>query len=199
VMGKIIKTVAVLGSFAVGILAFGQHGFAQSALRSHDADQPIDIIADQLEVRQNDDLAIFKGTVEASQGDLKLMADTLTVFYVPNQSEGDPAIARIDAAGTVSITSPSESADGQWGVYDVIKRLITVGGNVTLRRGDSVLVGERLEIDLITGVTRFDGASISDQNDQMGRVRGSFSLPEDEQDPNDDGEGDDVGKTRNHR
>ena len=201
-MAKFFKYTAFWSALLFGVSAFSVEGFAQSALKDHNADQPIDIVADQLEVRQNEDIAIFRGAVEASQGDLRLMADTLTVFYASAQDVDNPSIARIDASGAVSISSPSESADGEWGVYDVTKRLITIGGNVTLRRGENVLVGERLEIDLTTGVTRFDGSSLAVESDIAGRVRGRFSLPDDEDDEEGEegGEDDgDVGKPRNHR
>ena len=180
-MKKQMGFVAVLAVFGVvlttGLLGYGSSAFAQpSALEGHNADIPIDIVADQLEVRQADNTAIFKGAVEASQGELQLFADTLTVFYEDSPTGGDPTIARIDAAGRVRIVSPSESAEGDWGVYDVSARLLTLGGEVLMRRGESELRGERLEIDLDTGVTRFDGADVTGES--PGRVRGRFRVPE---------------------
>jgi|GEM_PF-510333 len=192
-MKKQLRTVALLAlsGMAVGaaILGAGMMGYANSAfvssavaqpssLEGHNTAIPIDIVADQLEVRQAESRAVFKGAVEASQGELQLFADMLTVFYKDNQAGGDPTIARIDASGRVRIVSPSESAEGDWGVYDVSARLLTLGGEVLMRRGDSELRGERLEIDLETGVTRFDGADVS--GDSPGRVRGRFRVPEKE-------------------
>ena len=148
--------------------------FAQNAsFEKHDSNLPIDIIADDLEVRQDQNIAIFRGAVEATQGQLVLMAETLTVYYKEHTGEGDPPIGRIDGAGDVHLSSPNESADGNWAIYDVERQIITLGGDVTLRQNDSILMGDRLELDLDSGVTRFGSTN---ENDANGRVRGRFSV-----------------------
>ena len=144
-------------------------------IEKHDPNQPIDIIADDLEVRQDQNIAIFRGAVEAKQGQLILMAETLTVYYKEHAGEGDAPIGRIDAAGDVRLSSPNESADGHWAIYDVERQIITLGGDVSLRQNDSLLTGNRLELDLASGVTRFAGTT---ENGEKGRVRGRFSVPE---------------------
>ena len=145
-----------------------------SALREHDINQPIEITADRLEVRQRDNIALFIGAVEAVQGNMIFRADELTVFYDPETAGATPSIARLDARGSVQLFSPSESAEGEWGIYDVERRLITLGGDVTLRRGETVIRGDRLELDLTSGVTKFDSAG--DENSD-GRVTGRFKPP----------------------
>jgi lipopolysaccharide export system protein LptA len=129
--------------------------------RPHDGSQPIEITADSLEVIQPQQLAIFKGNVDAVQGDIRLRADTLKVHYrqrPPGQQAAagaavDPqtSIHRIDAVGRVFISSPEETASGDAGVYDVDKRTITLEGQVVLTRGDNVLRGNRATMDLASG------------------------------------------------
>ncbi|MBL4838436.1 MAG: hypothetical protein JKY34_12750 [Kordiimonadaceae bacterium] len=168
---KSIKTL-----FAVSLFALG-HAFsvnAQSVLKGHDTYQPIDINAERLEMKQKQGRAIFKGAVKVKQGKMTLSAETLTVFY---DIEGDgkkPSISRLDAQGQVSIVSETESLSGDWGVYDVERRLITIGGNVTFQQGDSKLQGRRLEFDLISGVAKLDG----EEGTTNDRVKGSFAVPE---------------------
>jgi lipopolysaccharide export system protein LptA len=129
--------------------------------RPHDSSQPIEITADSLEVIQPQQLAIFKGNVDAVQGDLRLRADTLKVHY-RQRPAGQPAAAgaaanpptsihRIDAVGRVFISSPEETARGDVGVYDVDNRSITLEGQVVLTRGDNVLRGNRATMDLASG------------------------------------------------
>ena len=43
-------------------------------------------------------------------------------------------IDRLDAAGGVVVHSPSETAKGDFGVYDLNRKLITLIGNVQLTR-----------------------------------------------------------------
>lgn len=159
-------------------LIFGLFAGALSAqgLKGHDTEQPIDIAADTLEVDQDKQLAVFKGAVEVTQGELKFMTETLRVYYETNGgSTSDPQIARLDATGRVRLESPGESAEGNWAVYDVKSRTVTLVGDVWLKREESELKGERLEIDLQSGVTKFDGQALEPE----GRVTGRFELPDD--------------------
>ncbi|MEX0297720.1 MAG: LptA/OstA family protein [Kordiimonas sp.] len=146
---------------------------AQSVLKNHDTYQPIDIAAERLEMKQKQGRAIFKGSVKVTQGKMTLSAETLTVFYETQKEAKDPAISRLDALGGVSLVSSTESLSGDWGVYDVDRRIITIGGNVTFQQGDSTLKGQRLEFDLISGVAKLDGQ----EGAEDGRVKGSFSVP----------------------
>ncbi|MFC3053750.1 LptA/OstA family protein [Kordiimonas pumila] len=147
---------------------------AQSVLKSHDTYQPIDISADRLEMKQKQGRAIFRGAVTVTQGEMTFSSETLTVFYASNTESEKPSISRLDAEGTVTLVSKTESLSGDWGVYDVDERLITIGGNVTFRQGESILKGKRLEFDLVSGIAKLDGQS----GGTDGRVKGSFSVPE---------------------
>ncbi len=149
-----------------------------SALKSHDTEQPIDISADRLEVRSKDDVAVFEGRVEAVQKDLTLKSDRVTVYYQTKSGKTKPSgtpstISRIDAAGNVQLETPSEQATANWGVYDMEKRILTLGGSVVLNRGDVVVRGDRLQVDLDSGVTKLDTADAGTGGGQ-GRVRGRF-------------------------
>lgn len=157
---------------------------AISALRDHQVDGPIEWGADRSELLGREDTALFIGNVEVVQGDLRLTSDRLYVFYKLRPGEDDPDVERLDATGSVVVTSPSETARGDWGVYDIPNRIITLGGNVVVARGDTRLAGERLEIDLASGVTRLDART---EEDGRGRVRGRFTLPRGEAKPDDGG------------
>lgn len=150
-----------------------------SALKDHDFKRAIDISADRLEVRTKDNKAIFEGGVEAVQEELTLKADRVVVHYQTARplgaGGGAPTIARIDVAGDVRLTSPSESVESEWGVYDLEERLITLGGNVTLNRGEVTVEGDRLLVDLKTGVTKLETADTgTGETGEKGRVRGRF-------------------------
>ncbi len=153
----------------------------------HDGSAPIEITADALEVRQRRNLATFSGDVDAVQGDLTLSAQSLDVFYGEEggdsgDAEADRGVAggpglgeirRVVARGDVVVSSPREIARGAEGIYDVAAQTITLTGDVVLTRDDNVLRGNRLEIDLATGVSRLRAAG------EDGRVRARFAPAED--------------------
>lgn len=139
---------------------------------SHDTSQPIDVSADELEVREEGNTAIFSGDVEAVQGKLELYAEEVRVYYRGQGGDGT-LITRIDADGAVTITTPEEEASGDWAIYDVDQRIVTLGGNVQIRRGDNVLTGQRLVVDLTGGPSRLDGAGPGGD-----RVKGRFKPSE---------------------
>lgn len=128
--------------------------------------EPINISSDTLEVQQDKQLAIFRGKVDVIQGDSRLRSDELFVYYKdraaqqgasPSQqpAQRQPAqrpaaapgpagadsssISKIEAKGNVFVSTPKERAQGDFGVYDVDKKTITITGNVLLTSDDSTL------------------------------------------------------------
>lgn len=137
---------------------------------------PIEISADQLEVRQPDQVAIFTGNVLAVQGDLNLKSDRMTVYYRAGDenTEGKESVSRIDVDGNVFLNNPSETASGSKGIYDVDKNEIRLLGDVTLTRGSNVLKGNALIYNMDTGKSVLANEKNSGPNT---RVRALF-VPE---------------------
>src|SRR5215210_4007181 len=162
---------------AAGVAATA--GFAQSqqqstsALKGHNSDAPVDVTADRIEIQDRADRAIFAGNVKVRQAELMLDTQRLTVAY---SSSGGVQIRRLDAAGGVVVRSPSETARGEFGIYDLDRKLITLIGNVQLDRGANRVAGSRLVIDLDTGRAVIDGGPAG-VNQSGGRVSGHFTVP----------------------
>ncbi len=150
------------------------------ALKGHNAKAPVDVAADRIEVQDRSDRAIFSGNVRVSQAGLNLNAARLTVAY--DRSGGGADIQRLDASGGVTVTSATESASGDFAVYDLPKRLITVVGGVTLVQGGNRVNGGRLVIDLDTGRAVIDGNASGPsgtpgiEGGGGGRVTGHFTV-----------------------
>jgi len=155
----------------------GGGGLASSALARHNTKAPIDIDAARIEVRDRENLAIFSGNVTVRQAEMTLQAGQLRAFYERGQGSA-LEILRIDAEGGVNLTSPSERARSAYGVYDVEDRQLTMIGDVVLTRGDSVLRGQRLAIDLESGRSTLDGAATGGATGAGTRVTGRFVVPE---------------------
>ena len=159
----LLRGAVVAGALATAALT-AERACAQTA--AHDASLPIEITADSLEVKQKERLAVFRGNVDAVQGRLRLTASEIRVHYRSGSGgESAGAISRIDATGGVRFATPTETAEGEAGVYDVDARHLTLTGSVVLTRGDNVIRGEKLTLDLATGRSRIESSQ---------RVRGLF-------------------------
>lgn len=141
-------------------------------LPGRDADAPIEIEADKLEVRQEQQLAIFSGNVVAVQGGMTLKTDQMQVTY---RQEGEStganvggAISKLEAIGNVVITTAKEKATGKRGIYNVDPGVIDLEGGVVLSNKDGKLEGQSLRMNLRTGVSVIDGGVQS-------RVKGIFT------------------------
>ena len=145
-----------------------------SALKGHDSSAPIDVTADRIEVQDRADRAIFAGNVKVRQAALALDTQRLTVSY---SSGGGIQIRRLDAAGGVVVRSPSETARGNFAVYDLDRKLITLIGDVRLARAGSTINGSRLLIDLNSGRAVVDGGAPG-VGQGGGRVTGRFTVPQ---------------------
>lgn len=156
----------------------GLAGFA------NEPDAPIEIESDRLEVADRKGIATFAGNVVVVQGDVRMKADRLTVYYVGKQGNGGSRIDKIRATGSVHVSAPNEqSASGNWAEYQVATRRINMGDSVVLRQGQNVIRGTRLFVDLNSGESRVSGSKSAEgtENGGNGRVKGLFQPPEDTQ------------------
>ena len=161
------------------LLAFAVPVGAQSALARHDVDAPISFEADRIEVRDTASQALLTGSVRIVQGTMTLTADQVKLYYTRTGGK-DPQVDRLDAQNRVVLTSPSERATGRYGIYDVTQRVVTMTGDVVLTRGESVLRGQRLVIDLDSGRSTLDAAGVGGPGKPAtggGRVSGRFVVP----------------------
>jgi lipopolysaccharide export system protein LptA len=169
-----IRSFALASAAALALLALVPAIGQTSALKGHNSNAPVDVAADRIEVQDRADRAIFSGNVVVRQAALTLTAARLTVAY---SETGGIEIERIDASGGVTVRSPSETARGQFAIYDLNRRIITLIGGVTLTRGESHVNGGRLVLDLESGRAVMDGGGPPGTASQGGRVTGTFTVP----------------------
>jgi lipopolysaccharide export system protein LptA len=138
---------------------------------SQNRGQPVNIQADKLVVRDKDKMATFSGNVHVTQGDTEMRSKVLVVFYT-DASKPAPAttmttastdageqqkIRYIEATGGVTVTQKDQNAAGEKGVFDMQSNTVTLNGNVVVTHGKDVVRGQRLTVDLTTGVSHMDG------------------------------------------
>jgi lipopolysaccharide export system protein LptA len=80
--------------------------------------------------------------------------------------DGASSIKRLEARGHVVVTQKDQVVTGETAVFDTKTNLITMLGGVILTQGKNVLRGDRLMVDMTTGVSRVESNS--------GRVQGLF-------------------------
>ena len=146
-----------------------------SSLKGHDSNAPIDVSADRMDVQDRADRAVMAGNVHVKQQELTLDTARLTIAYT--NGAGGLKMQRLDAAGGVVVKSPTETARGSFGVYDLNRKLITLVGGVSLIRQQSQINGSRLVIDLTTGRAVVDGGAPG-LGGSGGRVTGHFTVPQ---------------------
>ena len=180
-MSNMRRTGIILATLSLALAAGSASGQSQrqptSALKGHDSNAPVDVTADRIEVQDRADRAIFAGNVHVRQAELTLDTSRLTIAYSGGAGDDGIQIRRLDAAGGVTVTSPSEKARGDFGVYDLDRKLITLIGNVRLVRGSNLVSGSRLVIDLDSGRAVIDGGPPG-VNQSGGRVTGRFTVPQ---------------------
>lgn len=125
---------------------------------------PIEVTADRFDADKTSRTVLYTGHAVVRQSNMYLHTDTLRVV-VPDGKTPDKIYAR----GHVVVTSTSGTATGDAGVYDVGPRVITLTGHVVLTRGDNVMRGEQLTVNLVSGVADLGGAP------KGGRIQGMFT------------------------
>ena len=177
ILAPVLGLAALTASASVAQVAQDQ---SVSALKGHDSNAPVDVSAQRIEVQDRADRAVFTGNVHVTQAELTLDTPRLTVAYSSGQGNNNVQISRLDAAGGVVVRSPSETAKGDFGVYDLDRKLITLIGNVQLNRENNQVNGSRLVFDLTSGRAVIDGGPPG-VNSSGGRVTGHFTVPQHQQ------------------
>jgi len=179
-----------LGHLALaGLLAVLPAALPASAQISSDGG-PIRVNADRSSVFERERRVDVIGNVDIVQGQARLRADEVTLYYSPGGegATGGPgagfgAIDRMVADGEVYYITPDLKARGDRGQYDAGTDTITLEDNVVLIRCEDVARGERLTIEVSAGRTRLEGGG-------EGRVQ-MVIIPGDEDNPSDCAVGED--------
>jgi lipopolysaccharide export system protein LptA len=182
-------------AFAAPAAAQGQQGSVTSAFSGFSAksNEPVNVESDNLEVRDQDQAAVFSGNVVLKQAGSTVTARKLTIFYYKKGEGPKPAgsgqgarpaqgetrapeggsapeagrdIRRMEAEGDVTVTQRNQKASGARGTFDVESNKVELSGGVVVSQNDNVIRGERLRVDLTTQTSRIEGGG--------GRVQGVF-------------------------
>lgn len=139
---------------------------------SVNTDKPVSIEADTLEIDDNKQIATFSGRVSASQDKMRLTTDRLVISYRSGPNGGNPQLRTIDARGNVVMKIRDQVASGALAHYNLIEETLTLSGKVVLSQGENVIRGEKIVVNLKTGLSRMISGKTAERG---GRVRGLFT------------------------
>jgi lipopolysaccharide export system protein LptA len=150
--------IALIAAFCIALLprvACGQDFAAAFSDFDTGSDDPIQIEADRLEIRDVEKVAIYSGHVRVRQGATILETTELRISYQGATPGGAPAgssVTRIEAGPGVAVRSADQTATGNHAVFDMAGDLVTLEGNVVLTQGANVVRGDRLLVNLASRV-----------------------------------------------
>lgn len=151
---------------------------------------------DTLEYWSAREIAVARGNAMIVSGERRMTADVMTAHFVQQQPQtrqaaapargqqnaragqrpapanapggNDARLQRVEAFGNVHVSTPTEIARGDRGVYNMQTSIAQLAGNVRLTRGDNQMAGDFGEVNMNTGISRL----LSAPGTGDGRVRG---------------------------
>ncbi|HUI25446.1 MAG TPA: lipopolysaccharide transport periplasmic protein LptA [Candidatus Kryptonia bacterium] len=118
--------------------------------------EPIHVSADMLEFDYKQQVLVYRGGVEVTQGDLSLHSNTLTLHFDEKASERD-RLQQIVAEGEVRIGKGERFATGGRAVFDQASKTVTLTEDAVLHDGPNRVAGDRVVVYLDQGRSVVEG------------------------------------------
>jgi lipopolysaccharide export system protein LptA len=116
---------------------------------------PITITSDTLEYDYKANVVVYRGDVQAAQGDMKVRSNTLTVTLAPAKDGAAPAdgkgraqLQQIVAVGNVRIDNGTRWATGGRAVFEQGSRTFVLTETPVLHDGSNEVAGDRVVVYL---------------------------------------------------
>lgn len=138
---KIVKPI-LLGCLLLSTQVFSKTG---------DQQQPIQVEADSLEIRDNDNINYYSGNVKLTQGSLEIHSDQLTLHFDENKTlnlmkmSGSPATFRQLNDNNLEIIGEAQEME-----YRESKSTLILLDNAKLTQGGDIIEGNKITFDTDT-------------------------------------------------
>ena len=149
---------------------------------SHDANAPVDVDADHVDVQDKAGRFVWDGHVIVHQANLVMTAPRLNGSY--HRVKANVQLDELNAQGGVTFTLENDNAHGDVAIYDLNRKIITLIGGVVLNQSGNTIRGGRLIYDVAGRHAIMDGHGPAGPNqtvggrNQSGRVTGHFVVPQ---------------------
>ena len=135
---KILQT-AIISS---ALLLVASPGFCQGD------DDPINIEADRMISQEEKNSVVFMGNVDASQGQVTIRTDKMTIYYKPNNPKKAKSQAqqvdKMICVGKVKVTQEDWLGTGDRMEYFADARKVVLQGNAKAWRGQNMVSGKSI-------------------------------------------------------
>lgn len=105
---------------------------------------PINIEADRMVSLEQKNSVLFSGNVIATQADVRIRADQMTVFYADSGKEQGQEVTRINCVGKVEVTRGDWLGIGETMDYLASERKVVLSGGARAWQGKNQVVGETI-------------------------------------------------------
>ncbi len=121
-----------------------------------DAEQPIHIRADNAEIDNDGRRAIYRGSVQADQGTLRVTADEMTIIW---ETDGTTRkVVRIIATGEpahytqqIEVDKEAVKADASTIIYHTQTEKVDLKGSAFLEQEGNTVTGDFIRYDIVAG------------------------------------------------
>ena len=144
--------ICLVVSLAMVVLLFSWLFRAEAAPQTKD--DVVHIVSDRLEAYEQQRQVIFIGNVVAKQGELTILGDRMTIFYLegenPESNDGGLG-ARIDkimVEGSVRITQKNVVATGERAVYFDEENKVVLTGEPKVQQDKNFIQGDKITLFL---------------------------------------------------
>ena len=118
--------------------------------------KPIEILADSMEWNKQLGQAIATGNAKAIQGETTIRANKIIAVL---SKDNNQQIKELQASGKVVFLKDKQLATGDKATYYLKQEKIIITGNVELKKDCNIIKGEKLIIDILTGLSRMNSSN----------------------------------------
>ncbi len=114
-----------------------------------DSAAPITVEADKMTSAKQSNAVVFSGDVDVRQGEFRIRADEMTVYYSPKKRDDDgekipQQVEKMVTTGNVEITQGSWIGTAEKGIYLAEKQQIHLVGKATASEGPNIVRGAEI-------------------------------------------------------
>ncbi|MBT8345782.1 MAG: lipopolysaccharide transport periplasmic protein LptA [Desulfofustis sp.] len=110
---------------------------------------PIVVEADQMSSTEESNTVLFLGNVDAKQGDLRILSDEMTVYYLEEatadkEASTEQKIEKLVCVGNVELSSAEWLGTSDQMIYYSGNRKVLLVGNAKAWQGENMISGEKI-------------------------------------------------------
>ena len=109
-----------------------------------DRQAEVRVVADRMEAESNNNKVVFLGNVRASQNDVVIYAQKVTIFYLRGEEGKANGIERAEIEGDVRIVQTERMATAEKALFLNQERQIILSGQAEVHQADNVVKGDEI-------------------------------------------------------